>query len=422
MKKYDWSLITTVLVFGLFLLTGNANALNPETEMLLQLLEKKGVVTKQEADTLRQEVEAAAPTVREEPVKVHEEHVGGVKGLEKRLEEIEDTVKGVHVGGLVEVEAGYEHVDFEGAGDEDSSDIDVATVELGVDAGITDQLRAHVLLLYEEEEDDEDIIIDEAVLHIRAEDVCVPDKSCESPWYINVGKFYVPFGYFESHFISDPLTLELGETRESALVAGLANDWVNVALGTFNGDINETGDDDDHIDNFVATAMFSLPEEQLPGLSFKAGVSYINNIADTDGLQDVLRDEDGFGAEEIRDYIAGFSTFVSASLMDKFFLEAEYVGALDAFEPSDLDLEPGEKFEPKAWNIELAWAATEKLELAVKYEGSDETLGLMPTTHYGGAITYSLFDNTSLGLEYLHGEFENDDEVTTATGQVAVEF
>ena len=422
MKKRSWKLITTVIVLGLFVLAANAHALNPETEMLLQLLEKKGVVTKQEADTLRQEVEGAAPTVHEEPMKAREEHVGGVKGLEKRLEEVEGIVEGIQLGGLVEIEAGYEHLDFEGAGDEDSSDISVATVELSVDAGITDQLRAHVLLLYEEEEDDQDIVIDEAILHIRAEDVCVPDKSCESPWYVSIGKLYVPFGYFESHFVSDPLTLELGETRESALVAGLANDWVNVALGAFNGDISERGDDDNHIENFVASAFLTLPEESVPGLSLKVGVSYINDIADTDSVQDALQDEDGFDTDEVKDDIGGFSAFVSASLMDKLFLEAEYVGAMDAFESSDLGLDPGEKFEPEAWNIELAWAVIEDLELAVKYEGSNDALDLIPAKRYGGAITYGLFENTSLGLEYLYGEFENDDEVTTVTGQVAVEF
>ena len=108
--------------------------------------------------------------------------------------------------------------------------------------------------------------------------------------------------------------------------------------------------------------------------------------------------------------------------MDKLFLEAEYVGAMDAFESSDLGLDPGEKFEPEAWNIELAWAVIEDLELAVKYEGSDDALDLIPAKRYGGAITYGLFENTSLGLEYLYGEFENDDEVTTVTGQVAVEL
>jgi hypothetical protein len=99
MTQSRWNLLTVVFILGLVMLTTNAHALNPETEMLLQLLEKKGVVTKEEADTLRQEVEGAAPTVHEESMKAREEHVGGVKGLEKRLEEVEGIVEGIQLWG-----------------------------------------------------------------------------------------------------------------------------------------------------------------------------------------------------------------------------------------------------------------------------------------------------------------------------------
>jgi len=36
------------------------------------------------------------------------------------------------------------------------------------------------------------------------------------PVYLTAGKMYVPFGNFESNMIQDPVTLEIGETRESA--------------------------------------------------------------------------------------------------------------------------------------------------------------------------------------------------------------
>jgi hypothetical protein len=47
---------------------------------------------------------------------------------------------------------------------------------------------------------------------------------------------------------------------------------------------------------------------------------------------------------------------------------------------------------------------------------------LLPEDQYGAAVTYGLFENTSLSLEYLHGEFENDDERDLLTTQLAVEF
>ena len=41
---------------------------------------------------------------------------------------------------------------------------------------------------------------------------------------------------------------------------------------------------------------------------------------------------------------------------------------------------------------------------------------------FGGVVSYGLFENTSLALEYLHGEFENNDERDLLTAQFGLEF
>ena len=356
--------------------------------------------------------------------KLHE-GAGDVESLSDRVSRIEEKLEGgllgkwsdrVTLSGAIEVEAGYEDLDFKDPEeqDTDSSDISLATVELGVDVDIAKHVKGHVLFLYE---DGEDIVVDEGIIIIDGEDVV--------PLYLNAGKMYVPFGNFESHFISNPFTVELGETRESAVKVGFANDMLDICVAAFNGDINEIGESDDHIDNFVASAVLTLPEDVLPNIGLTMGVSWISNIADTNGLQDAIEEfeepEEGETAE-IKDYISGFSAFLSVSFMDKLFFEGEYVGATDNFEADDLDLEPGQKFEPAAWNFELAYMVIDDLEVAVRYEGTDDTLNLLPEKQYGVAATYSLFENTSLSLEYLYGEFENDDERTLLTAQLAIEF
>lgn len=317
----------------------------------------------------------------------------------------------ITLSGAIEVEVGYEDFDYDDSAEDDekSSDISLATVELGVDVDIVKHVKGHVLFKYE---DDEGVFVDEGIISINGEDVV--------PLYLNVGKLYVPFGNYESHFISDPLTLELGETRESAIVAGFANDMFELSLGVFNGEINETDEDDDHIQKFVASAVFTLPKDTVSCLGLVVGASYISDIADSNGLQDYLDEE--YGTDEIKDYIPGWSVFFSASFLDKFFFEAEYVGATDKFENDDLGLDPGEKFKPRAWNFELAYAVTENLEVAVRYEGSDDALDFIPEKQYGAALTYGLFKNTSLAFEYLYGEFENDDERTLLRAQLAIEF
>ena len=431
MKKWGGVLFKATLVFSLLILTDNAFALSPETELLLRLLEKKGLITQQEADELRREVEAAAPPSQEQDIGVterdvkdveeeylegeEEEHIGGVKGLAERTEDLERMVKGIELGGTIEVEATYERFSSDENGTEESSDLTLASAELSVNVGITDQIKGYILFDYEEE-DDNNVTVDEAIIHIRAEEVCVPDESCGSPWYASAGRLYVPFGYFESHFINDPVTLELGETRESAVVAGLANNWINVSGGVFNGDVDERGEDDDHIDNFVASARLTVPEGTIPEVELMAGASYINNIAESDELQDAIP------GNEIADYVDGLSLFLHLVIMDEFFVEAEYVAAMDDFDEHDLDLESGEHFEPRAWNIELAYTVLEDLQIAVRYEGSDNALDFLPEWRCGGVINYNLFENTLLALEYLYGEFENNDEETTVTSQLAIEF
>ncbi len=352
-----------------------------------------------------------------------DEHIGGVKGLSKKMTKIEtamEKLKGIEkwfnkvtFSGTVEIEAGYGKIDFDdpfddlAEKDEESSDLALATAELGIDADIAKHVKGHVLYMWEE--DDSAVDLDEGFIMIDGED--------KVPLYLNAGKLYVPFGYFNSHFICDPLTLELGETRESAIVIGGGNDWLDLCLGTFNGDIDET-DDDDHINSFVASGIFTLPKDAVQGLRLTTGMSWISNIADSDGLQG----EDGVDGDAVNDSVGGFSAFISVSLIDRIFLEAEYLGAIDAFEAGALAFDGGEAFKPETWNFEIAYAATENLEIGAKYEGSHDCGSYLPEKQYGCVAAYQLFENTSLAVEYLHGEFENNDEQDLATAQLAIAF
>ncbi|APG28653.1 hypothetical protein A7E78_12915 [Syntrophotalea acetylenivorans] len=313
----------------------------------------------------------------------------------------------VSLSGLIEVEAGYFNTDPEAGSSEDESDLTLATVELGIDADFVKHVSGHLLLLWEEDEESDHLIVDEGYIRLDGEDVL--------PLYLQAGKMYVPFGNFDSMFISDPLTLELGETRESAAVVGYANDMFDLSFGAFNGDIDETGKDD-HINSFVASAVYTLPENAVAGLALTGGVSWISNIADSDVLG-----EEVVGSE-LDDKVNGIAAFVTATLNERWTLIAEYLGALDKFEAGELTFDGGDEFEPKTWNVELGYAVTEALEVAVRYEGGDDLGDLLPDSQYGIAASYGLFESTTLAVEYLHGEFENDDEQDVVTAQLAFEF
>ena len=313
----------------------------------------------------------------------------------------------VSLSGLIEVETGYENLDPDTGSNEESSDIVLATVELGIDADIVKHVSGHILFLYEE--DETDLEVDEGIITIDGEDVV--------PLFISAGQMYVPFGNFNSHFISDPLTLELGETRESAVTAGVHNDYFEISATAFNGDIEKTGDDD-MIQTYIINTLFSLPEDRVPNLSLSAGVAYLSNIADSDTLQD----QDGVNMASIAEHIDGVSSFISLSIFERFFLEGEFVGALKSFEAGELDFDGGRKMAPKTWNIEAAVAIIEGLEIATKYEGSDDCGALFPEAQFGGVVSAELFEHTFLGVEYLYGKFKNDDERQLLTLQLALEF
>jgi hypothetical protein len=337
------------------------------------------------------------------------EHEGGVKGLTERLEKVENALEkaGITFSGAVEAEATYVDED----GETETSDLVLATVELGVDINPAKHVSGHVLFLFEED-DTEDVTVDEGFIRLDGEDVI--------PFYLNVGRLYVPFGYFESHFISDPLTLELAETQESAVVAGYSTDMFEISIGLFNGDVNETDDEDDHIDDLVASAMFTLPENNTFGLM--VGASYINNISESDTLEG----EDGVDSDinTIAENVGGFSAFISASLYEKLFLEVEYVTALDSFEAEELGFDGGNRMEPSAYNIELAYLLTDDIELALRYAGSSDAGDLLPEKQYGAVVNWSFLDGVSLGLEIQHGEFDTptDSDVLTMTAQLALDF
>lgn len=117
----------------------------------------------------------------------------------------QDSTANVQIHSVVEVEYGY-NKDY---ADVASSDIVLATAELAIESSINENVDLLVSLLYEE--DDTPLEVDVAVITLHDNDL---------PVSFSFGQMYVPFSTFDSSMISDPLTLELGEIRESSALLG----------------------------------------------------------------------------------------------------------------------------------------------------------------------------------------------------------
>lgn len=314
----------------------------------------------------------------------------------------------ISFGGVIEAEAGYAEEDDDG--DETSaSDFMLADVELGLNVDVVKHVSGHIVFLYEQGEMDEAVLVDEGFITLNGEDVI--------PFYLKTGKFNVPFGNYAAYLLSDPLTQEIGETGQTALMVGLTKYWIEAAVAVFNGDVDNADEQNDHLDTFVLKVAATLPEHAVSGFGLSGGLSYISSIADTDGLEEAFED-DGISLE--RDDVAGFGGWISISLLETFFLEAEYITALESFNADDLGL--GEDRLISAWNLELAFAPIEKLTIAARYGRTTDAEGFFPELQYGAAVTYDLLKNTSLGIEYLKNDFEDNAADTLITARLAIEF
>lgn len=345
------------------------------------------------------------------------QHHHSVQSIEQRLEKLEQQnndklplsqlVDRINMNGIIEVEAGTAKEESVGLST-DSSDISLATAQLDISAAINSHVNGRITFLYEEGEENGHIIVDEGIIAINGGD--------NYPATILGGRMYVPFGNFDSHFISDPPTLILGETNDTAVMAEYEIGLFEINGSFFQGAAKEPGADDT-INTFTAGCTMTLPTDILPDGDLSAGVSYISNLAATD----TLRNETTV-ADTISDTIDGWSTFVSLILRQRYSLYLEYLAAAGDFSATDFSFSNARNRRPSTWNIEAGARLTDQIEAVIRYGGSDEAGSLLPETETGVVLIYDLFDNTSLTLEYMQDDFLDKSTNRSATLQVAIEL
>lgn len=319
-------------------------------------------------------------------------------------------MKRLEISGLLEAEAGYMSLE-----DGNESDVALATMELGVDAVINDYVSGHVLFLWEED-DTEPVDLNEGFITLTG--------GADCPGYVSAGKLYVPFGNFETNMISDPLTLELGETRESAIQAGLEMNGFYGSVYLFNGDADEYGQDN-HADNYGAQAGLAM---ETAHFHMDIGAGYISNIIDADGWEGLFEDlEDAIGTKvSLDDSVGGLGAHAIISA-GPFMLIGEYITALDEalFIRADTGAAVETAEEISAWNAEAGYffdLGNRPATAGLAFQGSDDAGDFLPKTRLSGVIGVEIYEATSLSLEYFHAEYENDDEADGVTAQLAFEF
>jgi len=261
-----------------------------------------------------------------------------------------------------------------------SSNIALATAEVALDADLSEWVSAHLLLLHEE--DDTPLEVDEGIIEFG--------NSFLSAFSLQLGQLYVPFGAYETNLISDPLTLEIGEARESAAVIRYDNRF-KFAVYLFNGDINKA-DTDDAIDNFGITLGYLYEGEDL---SIELSLGLINNIGESDGLSGVITEN--LPDSSVVEYVSAITSHLIIEWGPLVFI-SELVAANDEFAAGEIYQNRASK--PSASNLEVAYNINDTFSVAAAVQQSVDVSGILPETRTLFGIGYTLNASTSLALEF----------------------
>lgn len=285
------------------------------------------------------------------------------------------------ISGLIEAE----FQTFEDYDKSKTTDIAVATVEIGIDTAVSDRVDASIVILYEQTDQlfiDEASLIDEAsiTLHINDNISFV------------LGKIYIPFGVFESNMVGDPLTMELAETHET--VALLDFSYENIYGGgyLFNGATTRITDTDDNVISYGLNIGFRHND------IFDASLAYLSNLAETDALQELSGGVTGIPGL-IKDDVPAMS--ISATLVLSYLkITAEHIQALDNFVAGDFDGLLTEDVTPSASYLEFA-IKHNAIIYAVAFQQSDEPMYPgVPEEIISAAISFPLVDGADIGFQY----------------------
>jgi len=351
-----------------------------------------------------------------------------LEGTPERLKEVEAGLaeaggedawyRNIEIAGLIEVEAGYTSP-FEG---DDESDIVLATFELGVSSQITAWVEAGAALLYEEDETDLEVDIAYVTLF----------NDAVAPVFATAGQVYVPFGAYETQLVSDPLTLEIGETRETSLQLGFVQGSFMGSVYAFNGENDVDGES--QIGGWGGNLGYAYEGEDR---AVTLGVGYLNDLGDSDSLQDLIADNrvaaiaEGAAISEDPTERTGGWTLNAAAALGPFTLIGEYLAATGEFDMDSLQFD-GDGARPSAWNIEAGYAFPvmgRESVAAIAYQGTSEALALeLPEERWMLGWSVAIFDNTALSFEWAHDNDYSEskggtgESADTFVAQLAVEF
>jgi len=345
--------------------------------------------------------------------------------LEQEIKALKEKIEGASVlsdklsfSGAIELD--YSYSDDGNTGDntvnDSTSDLDIGTVELGIEAAFHEYVTGNFILKGEALDTDNDRVFwDEATISIQKEGF---------PFYFVGGKRGQPFGMFESHLINDPITQDCYEIAKTGVTVGYATDLLDISATVYKGE---------ELIGHLEEAGYGFERDNNPAYEETDDLSsYIGNITisplDALMLSAYYDSEPGDGN---RNETAGISVHYEIGMVT---LDTEYIAAISR----EKHFTDNKEYNESAWFAAIAFQATEPLEIAARYEAFDDDITGEQDGHltdrYGLGFTYTVFENdsfaTNLMGEYRISNFEVepgnpngvDDKLNEAFLRLTIEF
>lgn len=340
--------------------------------------------------------------------------------IKKSGEGLPEWTKRIHLSGTLEGDLSWtEHSDVANRESDSASDLFISTVELGVEADFTDWIRGFVLFLAEDlgTGDETDVTVDETTLTLQKGNF---------PFYLTFGKRVQPFGIFENHLLTDPMTQDAYETNRAGVTVGY------------------TG----RVDSDISLTVYK-GEEQMNHL-FEAGLFDTDTVSRADGeSNDVGSFIISALLTPIENHLTLFAAYLSEPgrgrrnnsvnagislvppFIEKLRIDGEYMKALDRerYDGLDREFKEGVLSVSVAYEVVLrereviggglfaerkAHIVSEPFEIAVRYEHFNDDGMTDKAQAYSVKNRYSLggrytFYNDGLLTAYLGAEYRRSD-------------
>jgi hypothetical protein len=409
-------MLASFVAAGIAMFVGGGSAFAGESASVLQMLLKKGVITEAEYKAMTEELTADE---KEKRIQLNTQIAEAIE-YNKPEEKEEGFTDRVKISGLLEGEYRWmQRSDIADKNSGSTSDLYVRRLELGLEAEVTDWIKASSVLNSEfigdaVNQGDEQITVDEAIITLQKEDY---------PLYLVLGKRAQPFGVFENHLITDPMTQDAFETKRVGVTIGATGPLGLDASATFYKG-------DEQMNHLFESGLFEAEraDGDVDNVSSYILSASISPVEDSLTLFAAYLSEPGTGTRnETANF--GLSVGIGEFKLDGEYMKAvkreTYVGLDEAFKEgvysvtASYVVNHGEKREEPGgatFAERLAHVLEEPLHFAVRYERFDDdglaekTASWSARNRYSVGARYPFFRDEEKGLAaYVAAEYRYTD-------------